>query len=61
MKKRTTIIIKFEADLDMVPGTWHKAEDWVDYVKNVLKATIYNSKVTILDTTTHTTLTNGTK
>jgi len=50
MKQRTTIIIKFEADLDMVPGPWHKAEDWVAYARNVLKSTIYNSKVTILDT-----------
>ena len=52
--KRTTIIIKFEADLDMVPGSWHKAEDWVDYAKHLLRSTTYDSKVTILDVDTHT-------
>ena len=49
--QRTTILIKFEVDLDMVPGTWHRTQDWVDYVRQQLSNPIYDSKVTILDTT----------
>ena len=49
--QRTTILIKFEVDLDMVPGAWHEAEDWVEYVKQQLCNPTYDSRVQILDTT----------
>lgn len=44
MTQRFEITIKFTVDKDMVPGMFHKAEDWVEFItREYMRQTHYNA------------------
>lgn len=44
MTQRFEIQIRFNVDKDMVPGVFHKAEDWVEFItREYMRQTHYNA------------------
>jgi len=49
MKRRVKFQIKFEVDLDMVPGRFHDEQDWVNFVVwNFEAQKHYNAKTEVV-------------
>jgi len=49
IQKRVKFTITFEVDLDLVPGVFHNASDWVNMVqRDFLRQTHYNACTSIV-------------
>ena len=47
-KRRASILVRFDVDLDRVPGAWHIIGDWLNFIRGHLKSTVYNGKCEII-------------